>query len=83
LITAALEQLAPKLAKVKARCPFDVDNALYFSERDRIEPRKTRPRMVGWRRMLFSFLSRNSVHPADRFNLPAENFVGITRVREL
>jgi len=59
-----------------------VDNALYFSERDRIEPRKTRPRMVGWRRMLFSFFSRNSVHPADRFNLLAENFVGITRVRE-
>lgn len=66
-----------------ARCPFDVDDALYFSERDRVEKRSSGPRMSGWRRMLFSFLYRNSVHPADRFNLPAANFVQITRVRQL
>ena len=67
----------------KTRCPFDMDDALYFSERDRIERRRTKPRMSAWRRILFSFLYRNSVHPADRFNLPAANFVQITRARQL
>jgi len=67
----------------KAHCPFNMDDALYFSERDRIERRRTRPRMAAWRRILFSFLYRNSIHPADRFKLPAENFVQITRTRQL
>jgi KUP system potassium uptake protein len=67
----------------KTDCPFDMDGALYFSERDRIEPRRTKPRMAAWRRNLFSFLYRNSLHPADRFNLPAANFVQITRARQL
>jgi KUP system potassium uptake protein len=67
----------------KTQCPFDMDDALYFSERDRVEPRRVKPRMAAWRRILFSFLYRNSVHPADRFNLPAANFVQITRARQL
>jgi KUP system potassium uptake protein len=67
----------------KTVCPFDMDGALYFSERDRVEPRRTKPRMAAWRRILFSFLYRNSVHPSDRFNLPAANFVQITRARQL
>jgi KUP system potassium uptake protein len=71
------------LHAAKTDCPFDIDGALYFSERDRIERRRTKPRMVAWRRLLFSFLYRNSIHPADRFNLPADNFVQITRARQL
>lgn len=71
------------LRTAKTRCPFDADATLYFSERDRIERRRIKPRMADWRRMLFSFLYRNSVHPADRFNLPATNFVQTTRMREL
>jgi KUP system potassium uptake protein len=67
----------------KTECPFDMDAALYFSERDRIERRRTKPRMAAWRRILFSFLYRNSIHPADRFNLPAANFVQVTRARQL
>jgi K+ transporter len=42
-----------------------------------------KPRMAAWRRTLFSFFDRNAVHPADRFNLPAGNFVQITRARGL
>ncbi len=71
------------LHNAKTRCPFDMDGALYFSERDRIERRRTKPRMADWRRILFSFLYRNSIHPADRFNLPAAEFVQITRARHL
>lgn len=67
----------------KTKGPFDMEDALYFSERDRIERRRTKPHMASWRRILFSFLYRNSIHPADRFNLPATNFVQITRARQL
>jgi KUP system potassium uptake protein len=67
----------------KADCPFNMDGALYFGECDRVERRRTRQRMASWRRILFSFLYRNSIHPADRFNMPAANFVQITRARQL
>jgi K+ transporter len=38
---------------------------------------------VFWSRRLFSFLYRNSIHPADRFNIPAQNFVQIGREIEV
>jgi KUP system potassium uptake protein len=71
------------LHREKSKCPADLDNAVYFSERDRVTARKRKPRMSGWRRRLFGFLYRNSVHPADRFNLPAQNFVQISRQIEV
>jgi len=73
----------PDVAKAlhldKSRCPIDPDDAIYFSEHDYVVARKQKPRLAAWRRGLFSFLNRNSIHPADRFNIPAENFVQITR----
>ncbi len=71
------------LRDTKEHCPFVLDDALYFSEQDRVMRRKTKPRLAAWRRYLFSFLYRNSIHPADRFNLPAANFVQIGRPREI
>jgi KUP system potassium uptake protein len=71
------------LHAAKTDCPFDMDGALYFSERDRVERRRIKPRMAAWRCLLFSFLYRNSIHPADRFSLPAANFVQITRTRQI
>ena len=71
------------LHKAKTDCPFDMDAALYFSERDRVTGRKRKPRMATWRRRLFAFLYRNSIHPADLFNLPAQNFVQISRQVEV
>ena len=71
------------LHQEKAKCPADLDNAIYFSERDRVTGRKRKPRMYPWRRRLFGFLYRNSVHPADLFNLPAQNFVQIARQIEV
>jgi KUP system potassium uptake protein len=66
------------LHQEKAHCPADLDNATYFSERDHVTGRTRKPRMAAWRRRLFAFLYRNSIHPADRFNLPAQNFVQIS-----
>ncbi len=67
------------LHQEKSKCPIDADNAIYFSEHDYVVARKQKPRLAAWRRRLFSFLNRNSIDPADRFNIPAENFVQITR----
>lgn len=63
----------------KSTCPFDPDGAIYFAERDRVIARRRPPRMSAWRRSLFAFLLRNSIDPADRFNLSGENFVQISR----
>lgn len=71
------------LHSAKDECPLDLDDAIYFSEHDRVVRRKTKPRLVSWRRKLFSFLYRNSIHPADRFNLPIRNFVVVARQREI
>ncbi len=75
--------VAKALRRDKGRCPVDLDNAIYFSERDYVVPRKRRPRLAAWRRRLFSFLYRNSIHLADRFNIPAQDFVQISRQIEV
>ena len=75
--------VARALHRDKQQCPIDLDDAIYISERDYVVQRKRKPRMRMWRRNLFSFLYRNSVHPADRFNIPAQNFVQISRQIEV
>jgi KUP system potassium uptake protein len=75
--------VARALHQAKSQCPADLDNAIYFSEHDHVVARKQKPRFSGWRRQLFSFLYRNSIHPADRFNFPPQNFVQISRQIEV
>ena len=71
------------LHQAKSSCPLDPDEAIYFSERDRVVARKQKPRLSAWRRHLFSFLYRNSVDPADRFSFSTERFVQISRQIEI
>jgi KUP system potassium uptake protein len=71
------------LSREKSKCPIDPENAIYFSERDRVVARRQKPRLAAWRRRLFSFLYRNSIQPADRFNFPSEKFVEVTRQIEV
>jgi len=77
----------PNVAKAlhleKSKCPIDPDQAIYFSEHDTVVARKGKPRLAAWRRKLFSFLSRNAIDPVDRFDIPAENFVQISRQIEV
>jgi KUP system potassium uptake protein len=75
--------VAQALQREKSKCPINLDDALYFSERDHVVGRKQKPRLPAWRRELFSFLYRNSIHPADRFNFPSEHFVQISREIEI
>ncbi len=78
-----IPDVARALHAERIKCPIDTENAIYFSERDRVIARKRKPRLAAWRRRLFSFLYRNSVYPADRFNFPAQNFVLIGREIEV
>jgi KUP system potassium uptake protein len=66
-----------------AGCPIDVDNAIFFGERDEIVRRKGRAKLARWRVPLFAFMFRNSVHAADRFNIPTARFVEMSRRIEI
>ena len=78
-----IPDVAKALHQEKSKCPINPDDSIYFSERDFVVARKQKPRLSAWRRHLFSFLYRNSIHPADRFNFPAKDFVQITRQIEV
>jgi KUP system potassium uptake protein len=75
--------VADALGREKSKCPIYPEHALYFTERDFVVARKQKPRLARWRRRLFSFLYRNAVQPSDRFNIPAEDFVQISREIEV
>jgi KUP system potassium uptake protein len=71
------------LDAVKPDGRVNLEEALVFSERDRVVSRKTKPRMWHWQRALFSLLYRNAVHPSDRFGIAPKNFIQITREIEI
>ena len=51
--------------------------------RDDIVRRKGRSYLWGWQRTLFAFMYRNSIHAADRFDLPPKNVIEIARQIEI
>ncbi len=63
-------------------CTVDLTHALYFGARDEIVRSRESPLMPGWRRRLFGFLYRNSIHMVDRFDLPPRDFIQIGRLIE-
>jgi KUP system potassium uptake protein len=60
-------------------CPLDLHDAVYFAAHDEVVRSKIKPRLAGWRRMLFAFMYRNAVRPPDRFDLPADRFLEVGR----
>jgi KUP system potassium uptake protein len=64
-------------------CPIDLDNALYFGGRDDAVRTRSSDGMMAWRRRLFGFMYRNSVHTVDRFSLPPAQVVEIGRQIEV
>ena len=61
------------------QCPIDLDNAVYFVAVDHIIRSPNRPRLPGWKRMIFNFLYRNAVRAPDRFRLPPDRFLEVGR----
>jgi KUP system potassium uptake protein len=64
-------------------CPIDVAHAIFFGERDEVVRRRGRAKLARWRVPLFAFMFRNSVHAADRFNIPTDRFVEMSRRIEI
>jgi KUP system potassium uptake protein len=64
-------------------CPIDPDKALFFGSRDDIVQSKSKDGLVSWRRLLFGFMYRNSVHTVDRFSLSPQQVVEIGRQVEV
>jgi KUP system potassium uptake protein len=62
---------------------ISLEGSLYFVERDEIVGKRGASYWWRWRRALFAFMFRNSVHAVDRFGLPAESLVEIGRRIEM
>jgi KUP system potassium uptake protein len=76
--------LPAALAAAQAKgCKLDLDDALYLGSRDDAVSGRTHRQMAAWRRVLFSFMYRNAVHPIDRFDLPPHQFLGMSRRIEI
>ena len=76
--------LPPALARAShLGCPVNLDDAVYFAARDEVVRSKTEPLLSAWRRILFGFMYRNAVRTPDRFDLPADQFVEVSRQVEV
>jgi KUP system potassium uptake protein len=64
-------------------CPLNLDDAVCFASRDEVVRSKTHRLLPGWRRTLFGFMYRNAVRTPDRFDLPPEGFLEISRQVQL
>ncbi len=60
-------------------CDLDLDEAIFFGARDDVVRADVGRKLPAWRQMIFSFLYRNSLHMADRFNLAGSRFVEVGR----
>ncbi|PPQ27359.1 potassium transporter Kup [Rhodopila globiformis] len=73
-----IPNLAAALACAREQgCPLKLDDAVYFAAQDEVVRKADRPRLPGWRRMLFAVMYRNAVRAPDRFDLPAERFLEV------
>jgi KUP system potassium uptake protein len=63
----------------KQGCPLNLDSAIFFAAHDEVVRSRDRPRMAGWRRVLFAFMHRNALHIPDRFDFPADRFLEVGR----
>lgn len=77
--------VAATLATACKTCEGKVslDDPLYFVERDEIVGKRGASYWWRWRRALFAFMFRNSVHAVDRFGLPPNTLVEIGRRIEI
>jgi KUP system potassium uptake protein len=80
---------SPTVAKTLAKAcetfagHISLEGSLYFVERDEIVGKRGASYWWRWRRSLFAFMFRNSVHAIDRFGLPADSLVEIGRRVEM
>lgn len=78
-----IPDLPSALGLVKKQGVPPLKGATYFIEREYLVSRRRRNVLARWRIALFSFMSRNSAHAIDRFQIPAESLVELGRRIEL
>lgn len=64
-------------------CSVDLHKVLFFAATDEVTASGSVPKLAPWRRMMFSFMYRNAVRAPDRFALPRDRFIEISRHVEL
>ena len=64
-------------------CLVDLQRVLFFAANDEVTASGSAPKLASWRRIMFSFMYRNSVRAPDRFALPRDRFIEISRQVEL
>jgi len=75
-----IPDLANALAAARDHgCPLDLDDAIYFAAHDEVVRSENHPRLSPWRRILFAFMYRNALRAPDRFDLPSDRFLEISR----
>jgi KUP system potassium uptake protein len=62
---------------------IDIDSAIFFGNRDLATRRPFAPRLPGWQLSIFAFLYRNAVKMFDRFNLPPDHVLEVSREIEI
>ena len=60
-------------------CPLDMDDAVFFAAHDEVVRSENHPRLWGATRLLFAFMYRNALRAPDRFDLPADRFLELSR----
>jgi KUP system potassium uptake protein len=60
-------------------CPLDLDEAVFFAAHDEVIRSETQPRMSRVARAVFGTMYRNSLRASDRFVLPPDRFVELSR----
>jgi KUP system potassium uptake protein len=63
--------------------PIDFDGALFVAARDQVVAEPRAHGLRSWRVALFAYLYRNSAKIVDRFNLPPERVIEISRQIEI
>ncbi len=77
-------RLTDALAEAAARgCDLDIEGALFFAAGATVTRTAKERLLPRWRVAVFSFLYRNAIHAGDRFKLPTDGFIEITRRVEL
>jgi KUP system potassium uptake protein len=62
---------------------IDLEEAIYFGNRDLVIRCPVGPRLPAWQLPVFAFLYRNAVKAVDRFNLPSAHVLEIARQIEI
>ena len=66
-------------AAMRQGCPLHPEDTVFFAAHDDVVRSEHHPRLSGVTRRLFAFMYRNALRAPDRFALPADRFLELSR----